>query len=42
MRFTTIKVSKETRDQLNDLKDYPRETLQDVILKLIKLKGGKS
>jgi len=34
---TTIQISAETKDSLEQLKDYPRETYEDVIKKLIEI-----
>tara|TARA_Y100000310_G_C20300053_1_gene631323 strand:- start:325 stop:468 length:144 start_codon:yes stop_codon:yes gene_type:complete len=36
-----IGVEEGTKEKLDNLKDYPRETYDDIILKLIELKGGK-
>jgi len=34
--ITTIKVKKSIRDKLKNLKEYPRETNNEVLLRLIK------
>lgn len=34
--FTTIKISKDTADILSDLKIHPRQSYEEVILKLLK------
>jgi len=38
---TTIRIRKSTKDILDSLKIHPRETYEDVILRLIKEKRGE-
>jgi len=38
---TTIKISRETKKLLDELKENPRETYEDVILNLIKKVKGE-
>ena len=40
MKKTTIKVSEETKQKLGKIKIHPRETYEDVILKLLKKVKG--
>ena len=35
-KIVTLMLRQSTKDKLNNLKEYPRETYQDVLLKLIK------
>jgi predicted CopG family antitoxin len=37
---TTIKISKDTVKALNQLKIHPRQSYEEVILNLLKKKGG--
>ncbi len=39
--MTTIKISKETVRSLNQLKIHPRQSYEEVIIKLLKDKGNK-
>jgi hypothetical protein len=32
---TTIKISKETKSRLNKIKEYPRESYEDIIKKIL-------
>ena len=34
--YTSIGISKETKKKLQNLKEYPRETDNDILIKLIK------
>ena len=36
-----IRISKEVKERLNEFKDYPRETYNDVIIKLINNNGDE-
>jgi predicted CopG family antitoxin len=40
-KITTIKISKDTVDALNQLKIHPRQSYEEVILELLGKKGGK-
>lgn len=35
--ITTIQINEETKSMLDDIKDYPRETYEDVIKKLLEI-----
>ena len=37
MGFTTIQLSVETREKLSSLKEYPRETYDEVISKMVEI-----
>lgn len=37
MKHTTIQIHKEAKKELDKLKEYSRETYEDVIIKLIKM-----
>lgn len=37
MTYTTIQVEKETREKLADLKEYNRETYDEIIRRLVKV-----
>lgn len=37
-KITTIKISKETVEKINQLKIHPRQSYEEVILELLKLK----
>ena len=39
--ITTIKLSKDTVNTLNQLKIHPRQSYEEVILELLSKKGGK-
>lgn len=40
--MTTIPLRKKTRDELKELKMYPRETYDEIVVRLInKMKGDK-
>ena len=39
--ITTIKLSKDTAKSLNELKIHPRQSYEEVILELLKKRGGK-
>lgn len=36
MDITTIRISKETKEKLKNLKKYPRETDEETLLRIIK------
>jgi predicted CopG family antitoxin len=40
-QITTIKISKDTVKALNQLKIHPRQSYEEVIIKLMKEKGEK-
>ena len=46
METTTIRVTKQTREDLKEFKEHPRETPEDVIRRLMdeqsKRRGGRS
>jgi len=40
MKKTTIKIGKETKKKLDKIKIHPRETYEDIILRLLKRAKG--
>lgn len=40
MNITTIKISQETKRKLDKIKIHPRETYQDIIVRLLKMVKG--
>ena len=40
MNITTIKISQETKQKLDKIKIHPRETYEDIIVRLLKMVKG--
>ena len=40
-KITTIKISKETVNKINQLKIHPRQSYEEVIIELLKFKKDK-
>ena len=40
-KITTIRLKKSTKDKLNNIKEYPRETDEETLLRLIKKEINK-